>query len=126
MQESSWYCSVCLAGENCHSSTPYVELHFVRISRQAHGLHGFFRQYVRGRIFMAMGQLALAVLLTAAASPDTVLLTPDNVAEYDYFFVCGVLDEGEKRRVGRTEPVAEKVDAFLRSLGGEKSRVRPP
>jgi hypothetical protein len=74
---------------------------------------------------MAMSHLALAVLLTAAASPETVLLTPNNLAEYDYFFECGVLSDDKQRRFDRIEPVAEKVDAFLRSLGGEERRVGP-
>ena len=44
MRESSWDSSVCLEGENYYSSTLYVQLPFVRLSRQSHGLHGFFSQ----------------------------------------------------------------------------------
>jgi hypothetical protein len=54
---------------------------------------------------MAMSHLALTLLLTFAASPEPVLLTPDKVAAYDYNFRCGVLNEGQNSRVAPTDPV---------------------
>lgn len=57
-----------------------------------------------------MSHLALIVLLTCTASPETVLLTPDNVVEYDYFFDCGVQKEGKNLRVAP----AESVEVYLR------------
>lgn len=73
---------------------------------------------------MTAGCLALT-LLWAAAATEPIELTPDNVAEYDYFFNAGVLDVGESRTEG-VDPVADKVDAFLQAIGGKECRIGPP
>ena len=52
---------------------------------------------------MAINQLALTALLAVAAAPESMLLTPDTVAEHGYHFRC-IVDQPDRGRAQPTRP----------------------